>query len=248
MDINRPADISRPTSKTSTTMAALSDTPWIQVLMPVAFLAFAAVVAVPPFALHILLHPFQYVFTTASLSERISTLQSKFFYFAWRVMSPVLDPGDKPNKAPLLAKARGTVLEIGPGVGDNIKYYNRSLVHRLILVEPNTNMHAALREKANQSGYFDQDGSLLLLGCGGAASDEKALALAGVGPDSIDSLMAIHVLCGIPQPAEAVEMYRRILKTGGLLTFYEHVRSDQRFTANWSVYLSNTKPSQNELY
>lgn len=151
-------------------------------------------------------------------------------------MSPLLDPGDAPKKAPLLKKAYGVVLEIGPGVGDNIKYYVRSQVERLVLVEPNAHMHPRLRAKANEAGYSEADGSLLLLGCGGAAGDEKALALAGVGSESVDSLMAIHVLCGIPGPAQAVELYRRLLKPGGLLAFYEHVRSDQRFVVGWQMW------------
>ena len=48
--------------------------------------------------------------------------------------------------------------------------------------------------------------------------------------------MSILVLCGIPKPAEAIEMYRRMLKPGGLLAFYEHVRSDKPFTANWQAW------------
>ena len=154
-------------------------------------------------------------------------------------MSPLLDPGDRPHKAPLLRRAYGTCVEIGPGVGDNIKYYRRDHVERLVLVEPNTNMHPALRAKANESGYYDDDASLLLLGCGGAASDELALAKAGVGSGSVDSIMAIHVLCGIPQPAAAIEMYRRLLKPGGLLVFYEHVRSSQRYTAEWQRWYTD---------
>ena len=159
-------------------------------------------------------------------------LRSKVFWFMWRVMSPVLDPKDTPNKAPLCAKANGVVLEVGAGVGDNIKYYVRSQVKKLILVEPNLNMHPALQVKAHQSGYFEQDGSLLLLGCGAAPSDESDLAVAGVGPESVDSIVSIHVLCGIPNPDGAVELYRTVLKPGGLLVFFEHVRSDQKITSD----------------
>lgn len=154
-------------------------------------------------------------------------------------MSPLLDPGDRPIKQPLLRRAYGTVLEIGAGVGDNIKYYDRAQVERLVLVEPNTNMHPALRAKANAAGYFDADGSLLLLGCGGAASDERALNRAGLTDGTVDSVVAIHVLCGIPAPAAAIEMYRRLLKPGGLLVFYEHVRSSQRYTADWQRWYTD---------
>lgn len=97
-------------------------------------------------------------------------------------------------------------------------------------------MHGNLRAKAAASNFHESDGSLLLLGCGGAATDEKALKLAGIGEGSMDTIASIHVLCGIPGPAEAVELYRRLLKPGGLLVFYEHVRSEDRVTANWQEW------------
>lgn len=132
-----------------------------------------------------------------------------------------------------MARAHGTVLEIGAGVGSHINSYIRSKVTRLILVEPNANMHAQLRAKANEAGFYENDGSLLLLGCGGAATDETPLSLAGVGTDSVDTIVSIHVLCGIPGPAQAIEMYRRILRSGGLFLFYEHVQSTSEDAAGY---------------
>ena len=212
-------------------MGGVSDSPYWQAVMPLVITTIAFTVAFPPLLLHLFMNPFTYVVSTISVPERISTLQHKFFYYTYRVLSPMFDARDKPMKTPLLKMARGTVLEVGPGVGDNIKYYT-SKVDRLILVEPNTNMHEALRQKAKEAGFVEHDGSLLLLGCGAAATVEKALNLAGVGPESIDTIMLIHVLCGIPKPALAIEMYRRFLKPGGLLAFFEHVRSEEPFSAN----------------
>lgn len=217
----------------------VSSHPQVQVRIPFVFMALSFIIAVPPFLLHVALHPFDYILSSTPLSKRINTLRSKFFFYIWRVMSPALDPSDRPIKLPLLRKAYGTVLEIGAGVGDNIKYYDRSRVERLIVVEPNTDMHPKLRAKANASGFFENDASLLLLGCGGAASDETALSRAGVGPASVDTVALIHVLCGIPGPASAIEMYRRILKSGGLLLFFEHVRSEQRLSADWQQWYTD---------
>lgn len=213
-------------------MALLEQPPFVH-LVPFFFLIFFSVVAVPQLLVHILFHPQIYLVSPKPFPERLATARRKLFFYAWRLMSPMLDPGDEPIKAPLLKKAYGTVLEIGAGVGDNIKYYRRGKIERLVLVEPNTNMHPKLRAKAADSGFVESDGSLLLLGCGGAASDEKALALAGIGPDSVDTIASIHVLCGIPGPDTAVEMYRRLLKRGGLLLFFEHVRSEESETAQW---------------
>ncbi|KAB8356409.1 hypothetical protein FH972_023992 [Carpinus fangiana] len=213
--------------------------PYRALAAPLMFLTFSLVVALPPLFLHILLHPLTYLPSPSRpASYQFAALRSKFFYYSWRYLSPLADPNDAPKKRPLLAQARGTVLEVGPGVGDNIKYYNRSSVDRLILVEPNVNMHPDLLKKANAAGFSVDDSSLQLLGCGGAASDETALAAAGVTFDSVDTVAAIHVLCGIPQPAHAIEMYRRFLKKGGLLLFYEHVRSEESITAYMQSFIT----------
>ncbi|KAI9720768.1 MAG: hypothetical protein M1828_005560 [Chrysothrix sp. TS-e1954] len=213
--------------------------PYAQALFPTVFFTLGIVIALPQFLFNLAFHPLAYL----TSPDPVSVAKSKFFYYAWRVMSPALDPGDKPVKAPLLAKCYGTVVEIGPGVGDNIKYYHRTRVERLVLVEPNTDMHSALRSKANNAGYFEKDASLLILGCGGAASDEPALAAAGVGPETVDCVASIHVLCGIPNPALAIELYRRLLKPNGLLVFYEHVRSDQPIAASWQRWYNNFWPT-----
>lgn len=200
--------------------------PYLAMLKPLVFLIYMLILGLPPLALHLLLHPLTYLPSRKHpLRTQLAALRSKFFALSWSGLSPMLDPQDAPLKGPLLARAYGTVLEIGPGVGDNIKYYTRSAVARLILVEPNVNMHMELRARAAAAGYNDKDGSLLLLGCGGAAADEHALAAAGITEGSIDTVAAIHVLCGIPGPARAVELYRRLLRRGGQLLFFEHVRS-----------------------
>lgn len=205
----------------------LAATRTYQYAYPVFFLLIALLIALPPTLLTLLRHPFS-----------LLDVRTIFFAHAWHILSPALDPGDAPHKRPLLAHAHGVVLEIGPGVGDNIKYYERSRISRLVLVEPNARMHAALRRRASESGFHEGDGTLQLLGCGGGASDEAALRCAGVGAGSIDTVVAVHVLCSVPRPALAAEMYRRLLRRGGSLLFYEHVRSTEPQTAAWQACLT----------
>lgn len=100
--------------------SALQKAPIIH-LMPLLFILFSFIIGIPQVLFHLLLNPHVYIVTTTPFSERVTTLRHKFFYYAWRFLSPMLDPGDEPHKAPLLRKAYGQVLEIGPGVGDNIK-------------------------------------------------------------------------------------------------------------------------------
>lgn len=211
----------------------IASTALFQHAYPLIFLLVALLVAIPPTVLDITLHPLLYLVSPA-------LVRPKFFFYAWRILSPLLDPGDAPHKAPLVARARDVVLEIGPGVGDNIKYYDREKVTRLVLVEPNRDMHAALREKAREAGFGEEEGTLVLLGCGGGVGDEIALREAGVGEGEVDTVVAVHVLCGVPRPALAVEMYRRLLRPGGELVFYEHVRSLEGGTARWQGLLTWT--------
>ncbi len=202
-------------------------------LFPLLFLLVACIGAIPPFIIHLLLRPHVYLVSTASLRTRFSHAKTAFFYFAWRFVSPIMDRDDGPHKAALLAQAYGTVLEIGAGVGDNIKYLTRNRITRLVLVEPNIHMHAALRKKANAADFREDQGSLLLLGCGAAAPQEAELTEAGFRPESVDCVLTVHVLCSLPQPASTIELYRRLLRPGGLLIFYEHVKSEDESTAAW---------------
>lgn len=141
------------------------------------------------------------------------------------------------RKAPLLASCSGTVLEIGAGVGNNIKYFQRSQIKQLIVVEPNAFMHAALRENARASGFTETDGSLVVLGCGGDAKHEATVVSALGGSEGVlDAVVCVHVLCSIADVAAAVEMYRRLLRSEGRLVFYEHVQARERSTVWWQVF------------
>lgn len=208
----------------------------LQVLIPLAFFLVGMSIAVPPLLVHLCFHPFIYFISTEPVSKRLKLVSQKLFFYQWRVLAPLLNKEEMKIKQPLMARAYGTTLEIGAGVGTHLKGYSRSKVTRLILVEPNASMHPSLRENANAAGFTESDGSLLLLGCGGAAADETPLALAGVGSDSVDTIVSIHVLCGIPHHDQAIEMYRRMLHPGGLFLFYEHVRSTFRYSADWQSW------------
>jgi hypothetical protein len=164
----------------------------MSLIMPLIFSADGLVAGFVPTLVEVILHPSTYIFTTEPLSARYAKLRRTFFYYSWQSISSMIDQGDAEVKVPVIEKAKGVVLEIGAGLGVNIKYYKRDQVKQLILVEPNLAMHPLLLEEANKCKYFENDGSLLLLACGGAASDEKALATAGVGGNSVDTIACIH--------------------------------------------------------
>ena len=112
----------------------------------------------------------------------------------------------------LFADLSGTVLEIGPGTGDNFAYYPAGITW--IGIEPNTYMSRYLTKKAQEFG-FKVD-----LRTGFA---EKIDA-----PDSsVDTVVCTHVLCSVNDPPGAISEVLRVLKPGGKLLFLEHVAAEK---------------------
>ena len=120
-----------------------------------------------------------------------------------------------------------------------------------IALEPNEHMHERLREKARESGFEEADGSLLILSCGmedvdqiGDILDDWARRWGREVKDgkTVDTILSILTLCSVPArpststkhssaahstpPAETIRaLQTRVLRPGGQLLFYEHVRS-----------------------
>lgn len=102
----------------------------------------------------------------------------------------------------------GTVVELGPGTGANMRYYAPGT--QVIGIEPNPGMHDPLREKA--------------------AEHDVALEIRTVGAEGIevpdhsaDGVVGTLVLCGVDEPSEVLQEVRRILRPGGTYFFLEHV-------------------------
>jgi ubiquinone/menaquinone biosynthesis C-methylase UbiE len=102
----------------------------------------------------------------------------------------------------------GTVVEIGPGAGPNLRYCTGA--RRWIGVEPNTHLHAVLRGQIQRLGI---EGELVL-------GEAEAVPL----PDqSADAVIATLVLCSVADPSAVLREVRRLLRPGGTFYFFEHV-------------------------
>ena len=55
----------------------------------------------------------------------------------------------------LVAKASGTVLEIGPGSGTQLSRYDKAQVTKIYGIEPNVDLHDALRKSVKENGLSD---------------------------------------------------------------------------------------------
>jgi len=111
-------------------------------------------------------------------------------------------------KSRLLADAPSVVVELGPGSGANLRYLPAGT--RLIAIEPNRQMHDALRRRAEQYG-IDLD-----LRC--LAGENLDLSSA-----SVDFVFSSLVLCSVDSPAQVLAEVRRVLRPGGRFACVEHV-------------------------
>jgi SAM-dependent methyltransferase len=117
------------------------------------------------------------------------------------------------RKRALFADLPSTVVELGSGTGASLRYLAPG--SRLIAIEPNVHMHAALCRHAERRG-IDLE-----------IRDESAERT--TLPDaSVDAVICTLVLCTVSDPAAAVAEVRRILRPGGRFVFIEHVRADTR--------------------
>lgn len=114
----------------------------------------------------------------------------------------------------LLEGLTGRVIEVGAGNGINLRHYPRG-VTEVVAVEP----EPFLRRHAEAEA---------------AAAPVPAVVVDGVAdrlgfPDgSFDAGVASLVLCSVPSQARALAELRRVIRPGGELRFYEHVRSERR--------------------
>jgi ubiquinone/menaquinone biosynthesis C-methylase UbiE len=120
------------------------------------------------------------------------------------------DPLTRDVRRPLLAQARGDVLEIGAGDGGNLPHYPPGI--SLTLLEPNPYMIRYLEDA-----------------CQRVSGIECVSVVEGHGevlpfPDHhFDTVVTTHVLCSVRDQAQVLAEVRRVLRPGGCFLFIEHV-------------------------
>ena len=120
--------------------------------------------------------------------------------------------GAAEHREEALAGLTGRVVEIGAGTGANFVHYPAT-VTEVVAVEP----EAYLRDLAAQAA---------------ASAPVPVTVLDGMADDlplddaACDAGVASLVLCTVPDQAAALGELRRVIRPGGELRFFEHVRSE----------------------
>lgn len=132
-----------------------------------------------------------------------------------------------PYKQRLFADLSGTVLELGPGTGANLRYFDSAKIS-WIGVDPNPFMQSYLLDEAARLGIAAD----LQLGTAYHLPVEN---------ESCDAVISTLVLCCIDEPQRVLHEVLRILKPGGKLIFIEHVAAPKgsrlRRIQDWIVPL-----------
>lgn len=133
------------------------------------------------------------------------------------------------ERARLVPRAHGRVLEIGIGSGLNLPFYGPA-VESVTGVDPSVELGRMAREQADAVAFpvhFRQvSGESLPL--------EDA---------SFDCAVITWTLCTIPDPAAALREVRRVLKPDGELFFVEHGKAPDPGVVKWQDRLNRFWPA-----
>jgi ubiquinone/menaquinone biosynthesis C-methylase UbiE len=128
----------------------------------------------------------------------------------------------------VLARAYGTVLEIGFGTGLNLPHYPATL-SSLHAIDPAQVLPRKVAERSAAVSFPLQI----------QRTSAETLPYAD---RTFDCIVSTWTLCTIPDPVKALRDVRRVLKPDGVFLFLEHGRSEDEKVATWQDRLN---PVQN---
>jgi ubiquinone/menaquinone biosynthesis C-methylase UbiE len=135
------------------------------------------------------------------------------------VLAPTERMGVRDQRRRMMDGVTGRVLEIAAGTGLNVPFYPTT-AEEVHAVEPDLHMLTRLERRVDESSvplYLYQGDAQNLPFIDGA----------------FDAAIIAFALCTIPDPPRALDEVHRVVRSGGVLRFLEHVRSPNARTARW---------------
>ncbi len=123
-----------------------------------------------------------------------------------------------PVRREVIGQARGVVLEVGAGSGLNFHLYEPGQVERVEAIEPDATMLRYARERLDKAPVP-------------ITLTQAPAEVLPFGDATFDSVVGTLVFCSVGNPARALAEIRRVLKPGGALLLFEHVRSEHKAAA-----------------
>jgi len=134
--------------------------------------------------------------------------------------------GNADNRRELLAGLKGSVVEVGAGIGSNFEHYPAT-VTEVVAVEP----EPYLRQRAEAAAASAPVPVRVVDGLADALPLEDA---------SVDAGVASLVLCSVPDQETALAELHRAIRPGGELRFFEHVASNRKSRSRMQRVLDKT--------
>jgi ubiquinone/menaquinone biosynthesis C-methylase UbiE len=132
-------------------------------------------------------------------------------------------------RARTVARASGSVLEIGFGSGTNLRWFASSQVTRLLALEPSRELIALARARIARQGL---PAGLPAPEFIAATAEEIPL------PDaSLDSIVVAFTLCSVRDPERAGAEMHRVLRPGGAVYYAEHGLAATPWARRWQRLL-----------
>jgi ubiquinone/menaquinone biosynthesis C-methylase UbiE len=155
-------------------------------------------------------------------------------FYADKVFPLLLDTlttGLRPQCKEVVQTSRGRVLELGIGTGANLPFYTNQ-VSEVVGIEPSTALLQKAQTRLQQLKQQSVIQPQVILQPGSAEKMDFADA-------TFDTVVACLVFCTIPQAEAAAREMHRVLKPGGKVVFFEHIRAAEAHLVKWQNRLNS---------